>query len=165
MENYKVRKDILLRLLAAEARLDALESGGVDNWDWYGASCSDYLDDYNKEDFEEVAEDKLRYYSQITADEYTVKDVVYTLQNYLASHVDYQNAANAATIVAQQGFGICFPIEDFIYNVKTGGFIDYDGTGYFVDKEGKELLRVHCDVKWLEKNKPTDAFGVMWYNK
>lgn len=165
MEYYKVRKNILLRLLKAEAILNALESGGVDNWEGYGMSRHDFLDDCGKKDFDEVAEDKLCRYSKIIADEYTVKDVVYTLQNYLASHVDYQDAANAATIVAQEGFGICFSIDDFISSVKDGFFIDYDGTGYFVDKEGKKLSRIHCDSKWLENNTPADAFGIMWYNK
>ena len=164
-EYYKISKKRLLELLEAEAILDALESGGVDNWEWYGMSRHDFLNGCGKKDFDEFAEDKLCRYPKIIANKYTVKDVVYTLQNYLASHVDYQDAANAATIVAQEGFGVCFPIDDFISSVKSGFFIDYDGTGYFVDKEGKQLSCIHCDSKWLEDNTPADAFGIMWYNK
>jgi hypothetical protein len=39
----------LAELLKAEFRLSALESGGVDAWDWYG----DSLDDAGLNDFEE----------------------------------------------------------------------------------------------------------------
>lgn len=32
----------LNELLEAEAKLNALEGGGVDNWDWYDASLEDH---------------------------------------------------------------------------------------------------------------------------
>ncbi len=35
-------------LLRAEAKLTALERGGVDNWDWYSASLEDhYVDPFD----------------------------------------------------------------------------------------------------------------------
>ena len=48
MEEYRVSREELLELLEARNRLAALESGGVDNWDWYSDSFHDYL----KEDYE-----------------------------------------------------------------------------------------------------------------
>lgn len=44
------------RLLKDSLKLAALESGGVDNWDWYGASLCDFLDEEGVEDFDELVE-------------------------------------------------------------------------------------------------------------
>ncbi len=41
--NYIIGEWRLIELLENEARYDALENGGVDNWEWYGASIQDYL--------------------------------------------------------------------------------------------------------------------------
>lgn len=48
MEEYRISREELLELLEARNRLAALESGGVDNWDWYSDSFHEYL----KEDYE-----------------------------------------------------------------------------------------------------------------
>lgn len=46
-----VPKDELKDLLYDSLKLQALECGGVDNWDWHGASIADFIDaakaDYN----------------------------------------------------------------------------------------------------------------------
>lgn len=46
-----VPKDELKDLLYDSLRLQALDCGGVDNWDWYGASIRDFIEaakaDYN----------------------------------------------------------------------------------------------------------------------
>lgn len=46
-----VPKDELKDLLYDSLKLQALECGGVDNWDWYGDSIRDFIDaakvDYN----------------------------------------------------------------------------------------------------------------------
>lgn len=46
-----VPKDELKDLLYDSLRLQALDCGGVDNWDWYGDSIRDFIDaakvDYN----------------------------------------------------------------------------------------------------------------------
>ena len=41
--NYIISEWRLRDLLAKEARYDALENGGVDNWKRYGVSIQDYL--------------------------------------------------------------------------------------------------------------------------
>ena len=46
MKCYKVPESVLKRLIVAEAELEALESGGVDNWCWYSESRQEYLEDY-----------------------------------------------------------------------------------------------------------------------
>lgn len=59
----EVSKERLVQLLAAELELNALNCGGVDNWEWCGDSISDALtelaNEYNldREDlsFEDVA--------------------------------------------------------------------------------------------------------------
>lgn len=50
---YLVSESRLKELIEAELRLEALESGGVDNWEWYGEAGHDYIQDYcscNKQD-------------------------------------------------------------------------------------------------------------------
>lgn len=46
-----VPKDELKELLYDSLKLQALDCGGVDNWEWFGASIEDFIDaakvDYN----------------------------------------------------------------------------------------------------------------------
>lgn len=62
MNYYTISEKRLKELMLAELNLSALEQGGVDNWEWYGASVSDFLnhlsEEYkqNFEDFEDMAE-------------------------------------------------------------------------------------------------------------
>ena len=43
---YKIEENRLFNLLKAEAELEALESGGVDNWGWCGYAANDYINAY-----------------------------------------------------------------------------------------------------------------------
>ena len=43
---YIISEKDLLELLESHYRLAALERGGVDNWDWYCESCTDFINDY-----------------------------------------------------------------------------------------------------------------------
>lgn len=50
MERYfKVSESELKELLRGYLTSIALEHGGVDNWDWYGESINDYIEDSCKE--------------------------------------------------------------------------------------------------------------------
>lgn len=74
---YKVEEKDLLAMLEAYERLAALEKGGVDNWEWYGDSLTDYLvllmEEYGVSDekdfcFEDVAKIQLKNYEEIKDD-------------------------------------------------------------------------------------------------
>lgn len=41
-EWYRISKEELVELLYSNFKLMALESGGVDNWDWYSESINDF---------------------------------------------------------------------------------------------------------------------------
>lgn len=43
---YLVSEDRLKELIEAELRLEAIRSGGVDNWEWCGESNCDFIQDY-----------------------------------------------------------------------------------------------------------------------
>ena len=58
-----------------------------------------------------------------------------------------------------------FLIDDFIEDVEEGYFIDYDGSGCWVDDAGNRLGHIRCDVKWLRENQPADAKFIAWFNK
>ena len=51
------------------------------------------------------------------------------------------------------------------FGTKEVGFIDDDGIGHWVDKEGNDLGYIRCNVNWLKSNQPKDAKFIMWYNK
>ena len=65
----KIEQRKLLDLLEAYFKLAALEGGGVDNWEWYGDSLCQYLqedemnrpqdDDY---DFRDMAENYMKFW-------------------------------------------------------------------------------------------------------
>ena len=65
----KIEQRKLLDLLEAYFKLAALESGGVDNWEWYGDSLCQYLqeDEMNKTqdddyDFKDMAENYIKFW-------------------------------------------------------------------------------------------------------
>ena len=65
----KIEQRKLLDLLEAYCKLAALESGGVDNWEWYGDSLCQYLqeDEMNKTqdddyDFRDMAENYMKFW-------------------------------------------------------------------------------------------------------
>ena len=66
-KQYIISKIDLLDLLRIYFKYQALESGGVDNWDWYGESLNDFLKTENTEhiedfDFYDIAEKELSHY-------------------------------------------------------------------------------------------------------
>ena len=50
MTKYILTREQLLELLTSHNKLIALESGGVDNWEWYGASIHDFIDEWIREE-------------------------------------------------------------------------------------------------------------------
>lgn len=73
MKKYRlVEEKELIDLLESYNRLQALENGGVDNWEWYGASLGDFLETWIADkgldpdgdlDFTAMAEDDLNEYA------------------------------------------------------------------------------------------------------
>ena len=56
-KNFVLSEEELVRLLESDMELTALECGGVDNWDYRGEACCDYLDAVGFDDFEDAARD------------------------------------------------------------------------------------------------------------
>jgi hypothetical protein len=76
-KTYTITRAQMLNFLAAEMKLEALENGGVDNWEHYGDAISDYQNSWleywdfsivDEEDvpetFEEMAEYEIGQYDQ-----------------------------------------------------------------------------------------------------
>ena len=74
MKYYRVSEEFLRELLLAAHTYHALESGGVDNWEWYGASIEDYIkdcgviDETHYEDIEDIVEADLMNCSECHCD-------------------------------------------------------------------------------------------------
>lgn len=47
----KISIDELARLIKGSTTFEALECGGVDNWEWYGESLSDYISEDEKYEY------------------------------------------------------------------------------------------------------------------
>jgi len=54
MQSYIISKQNLERLVQDSLTLTALDSGGVDNWSWYGQSIKDYLNAHQAEEISEL---------------------------------------------------------------------------------------------------------------
>ena len=71
MKFYKISEKDLLELLVYAYQYQALECGGVDNWDWFGESMKDFIencsfdDGVEYKDIESIAEAGLKYYEEI----------------------------------------------------------------------------------------------------
>ena len=73
--------------------------------------------------------------------------------------------AQAIELNCKKGYGLVMPIDMAIDWVKTGSIIDYDGHGDLLDKEGKEIGNMWCNVSFLQDAKENGACFVAWYNK
>lgn len=73
MKKYRLVPEAELRhYLEAWLKLQALEHGGVDNWEWYGYSLRDFLENWAKEtgrdpededlDFDEIVNEDIEEY-------------------------------------------------------------------------------------------------------
>ena len=88
-------------------------------------------------------------------------------------YIDYNDKERLAKEYAHRinlwmvyGYGTILSFDEFYECVKTGSFIDYDGTGYFIDNEtGEKVKPLRCNCDWLRKNKPENSDYVMWFNK
>ena len=106
-----------------------------------------------------------------------IEDVAWTLKNFQDKIVKwekqektyydrfedspYMDAARAALIVVNKGFGCCYPIDDFKDEVKDNTFTTYDGTGVVVDEDGNKIEHFN----WRTQEIPDNAKFIMWYNK
>ena len=75
---YYLTEEELLILLTDSIRLKALETGGVDNWSWYGDSINDFINSWVEENFldskyyweiEDIAKSELKNYSSFCVKE------------------------------------------------------------------------------------------------
>ena len=71
---YLVTERTLKSVLEDALKFRALESGGVDNWEWYGASLGDFLkecaleneiEDEEDYSFEDIVKSDLKYFKKI----------------------------------------------------------------------------------------------------
>ncbi len=75
--------------------------------------------------------------------------------------------AKSIALTAKECCGLVFVIDDFIEDVRNGGFIDYDGSAHALDADGNlmENVPAYCNLKVLEKAKKNGAVFIAWYNK
>lgn len=61
-------------------------------------------------------------------------------------------------------YGDLFTIEEFEKDCKSGGFIDYDGTGYYAFKNKMTNKEISCD-SFVKGTYDKNYTHVMWFNK
>lgn len=72
--------------------------------------------------------------------------------------------AQAIRLQCNEDYGYIITIDDFIEDVRHGSFVDYDGSGVFLDWEGNRQEYICCDIEWLQQNKK-DYHFIKWFNK
>ena len=73
--------------------------------------------------------------------------------------------AQAIILNVKYGFGLFYPIDDFIEEVRDGSYIDWDGTAVLLDADGNRIRYGRCNVRFLEDAKADGAVYVAWFNK
>ena len=73
--------------------------------------------------------------------------------------------AQAIELNCKNSYGLIMPIDMCIDWVTQESIIDYDGTGYLLDKDGERIGGMRCSVSFLKKAKEKGACFVAWYNK
>ena len=77
MKFYKISEEDLKYLIKCRALLEALESGGVDNWSWYSESRADYLNEMKEAygldqeeglDFSDIVNKEIQSYKEVEED-------------------------------------------------------------------------------------------------
>lgn len=63
-KTYQISESELVELIHDSMKLCALENGGVDNWEWYGASIQDF-EEANGDELYELARKELENYLEI----------------------------------------------------------------------------------------------------
>ena len=101
--------------------------------------------------------------------EWYIKQIIYYYNDALKNYEDYEQLekANLLTICIRaieltcEDIGFVMPLDMFFKWTTDGYLTDYDGHGYFLDKEGKRLMLVN----FFTTAYPEDAVYVAWYNK
>lgn len=91
------------------------------------------------------------------------------LINYAREYIGDSDAETKQTIeeIAQaieltcQDIGFVMPIEMFLDWAIDGFITDYDGIGYWLDKDGNRI----CRFNFYDDSLPEEAMFVAWYNK
>jgi len=61
-------------------------------------------------------------------------------------------------------YGDVMPLKDFLNCVKSGGFIDYDGFGYYVKDNQESDIMIHpSDLHYKAIRKDFDT--IIWFNR
>lgn len=63
-KTYQVSENELIELIHDSMKLCALENGGVDDWEWYGISISDF-EKANGDELYELARKELENYPEV----------------------------------------------------------------------------------------------------
>jgi len=61
-KQYIINESELIELLHDSLKLCALEESGVDNWEWYGESCNNFLNTAGYDDFYDFAKNEINNY-------------------------------------------------------------------------------------------------------
>lgn len=75
-DTVTISKDEYVELLRESIILTALESGGVDNWDWYGASIHDFVKDSVQYYMDKYEEKFLKWVCENKDSDQTVDDFI-----------------------------------------------------------------------------------------
>ena len=91
-------------------------------------------------------------------------DAIKDAESYDEQRAIETEYANCMKILFKNGCGDVYTFDDFISLVDSGCYTDYDGIGYIVDENGKEIKPIECETTWLKRRKKKSHY-IIWYNK
>ena len=104
-------------------------------------------------------------------DDYEIGSILYDFSDAIKETKSYDEReaikteyANCMKILFKNGFGHVYTFDDFIPLVDSKCYLNYDGIGYIVDKDGEKIEPIDCNVSWLKKHKKKNHY-ITWYNK
>lgn len=90
---------------------------------------------------------------------------VKNMKTYSKEYEDMEKLyAQAIRLQCKRTYGYIMTVDDFIEDVASGSYMDYDGIGEFMTYSGEEGETIRCNCSWLEKNRKDYSF-VFWCNK
>jgi hypothetical protein len=86
----------------------------------------------------------------------------------IGNMVFYNEDWHGRTIIFDDvpNYGDLIEIEEFLNDIESGGFIDYDGCGHFATSDKMSNVEIWIKALFLGKQDiPNWATHIMWFNK
>jgi hypothetical protein len=98
--------------------------------------------------------------------EFQIDDAIKSLERVITANWDEKMKCPPSFAEAHPKYGDLMAVADWVRNVESGGFIDYDGNGDLATAELNYNVPIHpSDITRLKLKIPSWATHVIWFNR